>query len=100
MDVLASVTTKGRCGGIAQRAQIAAPRKDNIQTSEQHANTIRVHVRSQGGWNMRGGRKCRARHTACRSKVGISESQAEVIRILRGVLDVLASVSTKEKKAQ
>ena len=45
---------------------------------------------------MRGGRKCRARHTACKSKVRISESQAEVIRILRGVLDVLASVTTKD----
>ena len=42
------------------------------------------------------GQKCRARHTACKTKKYISERQAEAIRILHGVLDVLASVITKD----
>ena len=96
LDVLASVAIKGRCGGVAQRARIVAQKKNKNRTSEQHANKIRVHVRSQGGWNMRGGQKCRARHTACKSKVRINERQAERIRTLRGVLDVFASITTKD----
>ena len=42
------------------------------------------------------GQKCRARHIACKTKKRISERQAEAIRILHGVLDVLASVMTKD----
>ena len=45
---------------------------------------------------MWGERKCRAKHTACKSKVCINERQAEAIRTLHGVLDVLASIMTKD----
>ena len=96
---------------IAQRRQ----QKAKNRTSEQHANEMRVHVCSQGGWNMqRGwwpaesaatseaatpsgkqGRKCKARHTTCKSMVRRNERQAEAIRILRGVVDALASVTTR-----
>ena len=97
---------------IAQRRQ----HKPINRTSEQHAKEIRGYVCSQGGWNMqRGwwpaessasseaatpsgkqGRKCKARHTAWKSKVRRNERQADAIRILRGVVDVLASVATKD----
>ena len=42
------------------------------------------------------GHKCKARHTTCKSMVRRNERQVEAIRILRGVLDVLASVTTKD----
>ena len=42
------------------------------------------------------GRKCKAKHTAWKSKVRRNERQADAIRVLRGVVDVLASVATKD----